>query len=189
MLSSGMEQLASPCRASPLTATQNNCADFLKRRLCAEALSEEEESDLQDLLGIHSNVILGGALIGLALALLRRFTGRIMSASAMIGSLLGGREGLAAASIAFLAGLFIGPSILLAIGMAAPPPAETFWPFLVIGGLLLGLGARLGEASLFGAISGLTHRSWRAVTTFLAMLTGAGLSLALRQFLNNGGVA
>jgi hypothetical protein len=67
MLSSGLEQLASPCRASPLTATQNNCADFLKRRLCAEALSEEEESDLQDLLGIHSNVILGGALIGRAL--------------------------------------------------------------------------------------------------------------------------
>jgi uncharacterized protein len=141
------------------------------------------------LFGTHAHAIIGGALIGLALAVLRLFTGRIMSASAMIGSLLGGREGLAAASIAFIAGLFIAPSILLAAGLAAPPPVETQWPFLVIGGLLVGLGARLGEGSLFGAISGLTRRSWRAATTFLAMLTGAGLSLALRQFVNNGGVA
>ena len=144
---------------------------------------------LDILQGTFGPVILGGAMIGLALALLRILTGRVMSASGMIGSLLGGREGLAATSIAFIGGLFIAPSVLVAVGVAKQMPVEAGWPFLVAGGLLVGVGARLGNSSLLGSIHGVTQLSRRAFATLFAIMAGAGVAVALRQVLGTGGVA
>jgi len=138
--------------------------------------------------GTLGPVVLGGAMIGLALALLRILTGRVMSASGMIGSLLGGREGLAATSIAFIAGMFISPSVLVAVGHAKQLPLEAGWPLLVVGGLLVGVGARLGS-SLLGSIHGVTQLSGKALATILAIMAGAGVAGALRQILGAGGVA
>lgn len=105
-------------------------------------------------IGSAGSVILGGALNGLSLALLRLLAGRVMSASRMIGSLLGGHEGPAAASIACIARLLLAPSILTAAGWVAatPKPVEAGWALLIVGGLLVGLGARLGEGGLVVAI-------------------------------------
>jgi hypothetical protein len=136
----------------------------------------------------YGPVLLGGAMIGLALGLLWVFTGRIMSATGMIGSLLGGREGLAASSIAFIGGLFIAPSLLMAVGVARQMADEADWPFLVLGGLLVGIAARFG-ASLMGAIHGVTLRSRRAAITLLGIVAGAGTAALVRQILGNGGMA
>jgi uncharacterized protein len=130
--------------------------------------------------------VFGGALIGLALAALMVLTGRVVSASDMIGSLLGGREGLAATSIAFIAGLFIAPSILIAFGAIRPPISEPGWLFLVCGGLLVGIGARLGNISLFGAILGVTRRPERAFAALAAIATGVGVALTLVHLLHSG---
>lgn len=140
---------------------------------------------LQDAYG---PVLLGGALIGLALGLLWVLTRRIMSGTWMIGSLLGGREGLAASSIAFIGGLFIAPSLLMAAGVARQMEDEMAWPFLVFGGLLVGIAARFG-GSLMGAIHGVTLRSKRAAVTLLGILAGTGIAVLLRQVLGNGGMA
>ena len=134
-------------------------------------------------------VAAGGALIGLALAMLMILTGRVMSGSAMIGSLLGGREGLAATSIAFIAGLFIAPSVLIVFGAARQPLAEENWLLLGLGGLLVGIGARLGNSSVFGAVFGLSRRSGRAAMVSLAILAGVCIAVVLRHFLQIGGVA
>ncbi|MCA3449173.1 MAG: hypothetical protein INF92_02190 [Rhodobacter sp.] len=138
--------------------------------------------------GAYGPVVLGGAMIGLALGLLWVLTGRIMSATGMIGSLLGGREGLAAGSIAFIGGLFIAPSLLTAVGVAKQMADEADWPFLVLGGLLAGIAARFG-GSLMGAIHGVTLRSRRAAVTLLGIMAGAGTALLVRQILGNGGMA
>lgn len=138
--------------------------------------------------GPYGPVGLGGAMIGLALGLLWVLTRRIMSASGMIGSLLGGREGLAASSIAFIGGLFIAPSLLMAVGVARQMADEAAWPFLVLGGLSVGLAARFGS-SLMGAIHGVTLRSKRAAVTLLGIMAGAGIAMLVRQTLGNGGVA
>lgn len=138
--------------------------------------------------GAYGPVVLGGAMIGLALGLLWVLTGRIMSATGMIGSLLGGREGLAAGSIAFIGGLFIAPSLLMALGVAKQMADEADWPFLVLGGLLAGIAARFG-GSLMGAIHGVTLRSRRAAVTLLGIMAGAGTALLVRQILGNGGMA
>ncbi|MCE2738212.1 MAG: hypothetical protein LW703_07575 [Rhodobacter sp.] len=138
--------------------------------------------------GAYGPVVLGGAMIGLALGLLWVLTGRIMSATGMICSLLGGREGLAASSIAFIGGLFIAPSLLMALGVAKQMADEADWPFLVLGGLLAGIAARFG-GSLMGAIHGVTLRSRRAAVTLLGIMAGAGTALLVRQILGNGGMA
>ena len=138
--------------------------------------------------GAYGPVVLGGAMIGLALGLLWVLTGRIMSATGMIGSLLGGREGLAAGSIAFIGGLFIAPSFLTAVGVAKQMADEADWPFLVLGGLLAGIAARFG-GSLMGAIHGVALRSRRAAVTLLGIMAGAGTALLVRQILGNGGMA
>jgi len=143
---------------------------------------------LDTLQGTLGPVVLGGAMIGLALGLLHVFTGRVMSASGMIGSLLGGREGLAAASIAFIGGLFVAPSVLVAVGVVRQMPVEAGWPLLVVGGLLVGIGARLGS-SLMGSIHGVTQLSKRACATLFAILAGAGVAVAMRQILGSGGAA
>ena len=62
----------------------------------------------------HGAALIGGAIVGLAAALLLVLTGRSMSLSDMLGSLLGGNEGLAATSIAFLAGLVIVAAVTVA---------------------------------------------------------------------------
>jgi len=137
-------------------------------------------------LGTHGGVILGGALVGLAFALLWLLAGRVMSASRMIGSLLGGHEGPAAASIAFLAGLLLAPSIMTAAGVVAAKPAEAGMALLVAGGLLVGVGARLGEGGLTVAIFGAARRSGRAAATVCAIAAGAGVSLLARGILGGG---
>ena len=139
--------------------------------------------------GTLGQTILGGALIGLALAMLTILTGRKMSASGMIASLLDGREGLAAPSIAFIAGLFIAPSILMAFGYAQQSSLEPGWPVLIVGGLLVGIGARLGGGSLLGAIVGLAQMSGRALAMLLAILAGAVVSFVLYELLGIGGAA
>jgi hypothetical protein len=122
-------------------------------------------------------VILGGAMIGLDCGGLRLLTGRVMSASAMIGSLLGGREGLAAASIAFIAGLFIAPSIMPVLTSPAPAPVEPGWMALIASGVLAGFGARLADSGLVKVMSGVLRRSWWAVGGLFAMLACASLGL------------
>jgi hypothetical protein len=138
--------------------------------------------------GAYGPVLLGGAIIGLALGLLWVLTRRVMSASGMIGSLLGGREGLAASSIAFIGGLFIAPSLLMAVGVAKQMSDEAAWPLLVVGGLLVGIAGRLGS-SLMGAMHGVTLRSKPAAVTLLGIMAGVGIAVLMRQILGNGGMA
>jgi hypothetical protein len=134
-------------------------------------------------------LLLGATLIGTAAGLLVLLTGRIMSGSGMIGSLLGGAEGLAATSIAFIGGLVSAPMIMTGLGVSNEPVLEADWPFLLVGGLLIGFAARYGGASLFGAITGIAKRSGRAAIMFLTILAGAMISIYLQRLLGGGGVA
>jgi hypothetical protein len=138
---------------------------------------------VEDLSGTLGSAMVGGVVIGLALALLRVLTGRVMSASAMIGSLLGGREGPAAPSIAFVAGLFVAPTLFVAMNAGTPEPAEAGWAALAAGGLLVGAGARLGGNGLVGAVWRLTRGAGWACA---AVMAGVATSLLLNRLLLAG---
>ncbi|MEM9844344.1 MAG: YeeE/YedE family protein [Pseudomonadota bacterium] len=117
--------------------------------------------------------VLGGVLIGVALGALTFLTGRTMSGSGMIGSLLGGAEGVAATSISFMAGLVMAALTMKSIGFAPQQVAETNLPLLIIGGLLVGISARMSGASLGGVLTGLTRRGPSSLVMLVTILAGA----------------
>ncbi|MEN3209841.1 YeeE/YedE family protein [Methylorubrum populi] len=119
----------------------------------------------------------GGALIGAAAALLLLVNGRIAGISGIVGGLLGSTGREAVWRVAFLVGLLLGPVLFrLAAGhgpdVRLGAPLDTFWPVLVIAGLLVGYGTRLGSGCTSGhGVCGparLSPRSFAAVATFMA---------------------
>jgi hypothetical protein len=152
-------------------------------------LQKREDVVLGDLDSVFGSLLIGGAIIGLAAGLLTVMTGRTMSASTMIGSLLGGAEGVAATSIAFIGGIMAAALVMTNLGLPTQVSAEADWPLLVAGGLLVGIAARFGGASLGGALSGTARRSGQTAVIWGAIAAGAAIAVYLQGLLGIGGAA
>lgn len=116
----------------------------------------------------------GGGLIGLAAVLLMLGLGRIAGITGILGGLWGARPGDSGWRLAFLAGLVLAAPLLAAAG--AVDPAITVaapLPLIVIAGLLVGFGARLGNGCTSGhgvcGIARLSPRSLAATGVFMAV--------------------
>ena len=118
--------------------------------------------------------IAGGLLIGTAAALLLLLTGRIAGVSGMAATAatLGAGDAPRAQAIAFIAGLPIGalPIALLVRTPALVVTASV--PLLIVAGLLVGFGTRLGNGCTSGhgvcGMARLSPRSLAATATFMA---------------------
>lgn len=115
----------------------------------------------------------GGALIGASAALLLLANGRIAGISGILGGLLGPSVRDGAWRAAFVIGLLAGPA-LFRLGAGHWPEVRigASWPMLVIAGLLVGFGTRLGSGCTSGhgvcGLARLSPRSFAAVATFMA---------------------
>lgn len=115
----------------------------------------------------------GGVLIGLAAALMLLGAGRIAGVSGLAARAFGLAESSLsrAGAAAFLIGLPLGAVIVIGPG-AAPIPAFAGTVPLVIAGLLVGIGTRIGSGCTSGhgvcGMSRLSQRSLVAVATFMA---------------------
>jgi uncharacterized membrane protein YedE/YeeE len=113
---------------------------------------------------------IGGALIGLASALLMLLIGRIAGISGIFGETLTGGD--KQWRLAFIAGLLLAPIISGLVGhpLAAPAMPDS-WAVIVIAGLLVGFGSRLGGGCTSGhgicGIAGLSRRSLTATVIFM----------------------
>lgn len=124
--------------------------------------------------------LLGGVLIGTAGAMLLLFNGRIAGISGILGGVLNAPRfamlGEWLWRALFIAGLLAGGFTVYAFSPASFA-VEVFhsWPLVVVGGLLVGFGSRLGSGCTSGhgvcGISRLSMRSLVATGTFTA--TGA----------------
>lgn len=116
---------------------------------------------------------IGGALIGLAAALLLAFNGRIAGISGIVGGLLPPRAGDMAWRLLFVAGLALG-ALLVRLSSGAPlaQTSGTSTLMLALGGVLVGFGSRLGAGCTSGhgicGLARLSPRSMVAVGTFMA---------------------
>ena len=111
----------------------------------------------------------GGLMIGSAGAMLLLANGRIAGISGILGSALEGRN--LAEGLAFLAGL-VGAGALVALAAGTPAIGVTdSAPVLLVGGLLVGFGTRLGGGCTSGhgvcGISRLSARSLAATAVFM----------------------
>jgi hypothetical protein len=115
----------------------------------------------------------GGVLIGLAAAIMLLGAGRIAGVSGIAARAFGLAEGSQPRreAFAFLIGLPLGALIVMHVtGAAAPVFAEPL--LLVIAGVIVGIGTRLGSGCTSGhgvcGMSRLSQRSLVAVATFMA---------------------
>ncbi len=115
----------------------------------------------------------GGMLIGVAATALLAFNGRIAGVSGMVNGVLLPKRGDAAWRVLFLLGLVAGGGIYLALVPGAYAPRAGFpVAALVVAGLLVGFGTRMGNGCTSGhgvcGLGRLSLRSLAAVLTFMA---------------------
>jgi uncharacterized membrane protein YedE/YeeE len=118
----------------------------------------------------------GGILIGLAGILLLLTDGKVAGISGMIGGLFRGREEIMSWRGAFLLGLLAGGFLFHLTGYAVFVPLEgRSTTALVLAGILVGFGTRLGSGCTSGhAVCGMGRLSLRSlVATLSFMISGA----------------
>ena len=118
------------------------------------------------------SALAGGALIGLAAALLILGLGRVMGAAGIVGGALEVHDAEAPWRWALIAGLALSPFLARALWSVAPPVFAAPWLTLVASGLLVGFGARLGSGCTSGhgvcGLARLSSRSFAATGIFMA---------------------
>lgn len=114
----------------------------------------------------------GGALIGLAAALLWLLNGRIAGISGVLGGLLKPVRGDIAWRIAFVLGIMAAPLVYALIATPVTPQIDASFPVLIVAGLLVGVGTRYGSGCTSGhgvcGVSRLSPRSLVATACFMA---------------------
>jgi uncharacterized membrane protein YedE/YeeE len=113
----------------------------------------------------------GGVTVGLASAALVLLAGRTLGVSGIFYGTLTARGHEFAWRAAFLLGLLVAPTVLKLFSTPTPPNIEMSWMQVVIVGLLVGFGTRLGCGCTSGhgicGLSRLSPRSFVATPTFM----------------------
>ncbi|MGQ0802131.1 MAG: YeeE/YedE family protein [Pseudomarimonas sp.] len=130
----------------------------------------------------------GGALIGSAATLLLWLNGRIAGVSGVLNGLLTPKRSDLTWRILFLGGLIVGGGTYLTLVPAAYVPRSEFpLPDLVLAGLLVGFGTRMGNGCTSGhgvcGLGRLSLRSLYAVLTFMG--TAMATTFVVRHVLSS----
>jgi uncharacterized membrane protein YedE/YeeE len=132
---------------------------------------------------------IGGIMIGLAVAGLYFFNGRILGISNITYELLkrGDREHRLW-RLVFLAGLLTGGFILLAVRPDSIGSSPTSLGGLALAGLLVGFGASLGRGCTSGhGICGISRLSPRSITATLTFMATGMLAVYITRHVIGGG--
>ena len=120
------------------------------------------------------SALVGGAMIGTSAALFLLLNGRIAGISGILGGLLASPSRETGWRAAFVAGLVVAPLAYAGLGGSLPPvTVGASIPLLILAGLLVGFGARLGAGCTSGhGVCGIgrgSPRSLAATGTFMAV--------------------
>lgn len=132
---------------------------------------------------VAATAAIGGALIGVAAALLLGGSGRIAGISGIAGQLFSPSTKDHSWRLAFLGGLLVGGLVL----QFAHPEAfgRSGWPSmapLAVGGLLVGWGTQLGNGCTSGhGVCGLARRSPRSLVATLTFMAIAAAVVGLSR--------
>lgn len=125
--------------------------------------------------------LLGGLTIGCAGVVFLLMNGRIMGASGIIGGLVDGTGRYHwAESLSFLAGLAIVPAALVAFFGRSETHATENVGLLIIAGLLVGLGTRIGSGCTSGhGVCGISRLSFRGIVATVFYIGAGAVTIAL----------
>lgn len=137
------------------------------------------------------NGLLGGAMIGAAAGVLLILNGRIAGISGIVGMLLKGpRQELGdwLERAAFVIGLIVAPLVFGALGGAREVVVTQNTALLIAGGLLVGVGTRMGSGCTSGhGICGMGRLSPRSIAATFTFVGVAVLTVAVKSLLIGGG--
>ncbi|MBU3030174.1 YeeE/YedE family protein [Paracoccus marinaquae] len=125
----------------------------------------------------------GGLMIGCAAALYLLGNGRIMGASGLLGGLV---DGTGRANwlerVAFLGGLIFVPALLVATGIVQRSAPVAGTGVLVLAGLLVGFGTRLGNGCTSGhGVCGISRFSRRGIVATVVYLLAGSFAVLLAR--------
>ena len=130
-------------------------------------------------------VVLGGVMIGLASVLLMAINGRIAGISSIVhrAFFLRGEESW---TIWFVLGLMLGPAGMLVSGWVTPPTIDIGWGSIVVGGVLVGMGTKIGSGCTSGhGVCGMGRFSVRSVVAVAVFMSVGVMTVLLMRL---GGV-
>lgn len=133
------------------------------------------------------SALLGGVLIGLSAAVFILFNGRIAGISGIVGGLLKpANKADALWRGAFVAGLIIAPLAYQLVTTTPKVIINTPWPGLIVAGLLVGFGARLGSGCTSGhGVCGISRLSPRSIVATLTFMATGGITVFVVRHLVN----
>jgi uncharacterized membrane protein YedE/YeeE len=128
---------------------------------------------------------IGGALIGLATALMMLLGGRIAGISGIFGGLVSWQAQERGWRLGFVAGLIAAPLLAALAGYALLAPPRPGWATIIAAGLLTGFGTRLGGGCTSGhGVCGTARLSPRSIAaTAIFMATGIAVVFLVRHVL------
>jgi uncharacterized membrane protein YedE/YeeE len=134
------------------------------------------------------SAMIGGLLIGLSATLLMILAGRIAGISGIFGACLDFGTAGNGWRIAFIAGLVAAPLIAGVLGYEIPAPQmPTNWSIIILGGVLVGFGTRLGSGCTSGhGICGIARLSGRSIAATAIFMATAILAVALMRHVIEG---
>lgn len=131
----------------------------------------------------------GGALIGLAAVVLMAFNGRIAGISGIVSRLLPPYEDTALPMrLAFFAGLFAAPIVLLAVtGHYVEQSVAANLPVMAIAGMLVGFGSVFGSGCTSGhGVCGISRTSTRSLIATVTFMAAAAITVFLSRHVLGG---
>ena len=127
--------------------------------------------------------LIGGALIGLAAVLLLALNGRIAGISGILGGLITSTaRGERFWRLAFILGLIAGAGLYALTCGGLPLELQAGGPTLLVAGLLVGVGTRLGSGCTSGhGVCDLARRSPRSLLATMIFILAAALTVFLTR--------
>ncbi|MCF6328363.1 MAG: YeeE/YedE family protein [Henriciella sp.] len=130
--------------------------------------------------------MLGGALIGLAATILMVVNGRIAGVSGVISGIGFASRGDRDWRIFFVLGMIAAPMLYLLVSGNMPAfELEASWPLIVVGGLLVGFGTRLGSGCTSGhGVCGMSRLAPRSIVSVALFMSVGVITVAIAKSLN-----
>lgn len=126
--------------------------------------------------------LIGGLLIGLSAALMLLFNGRITGISGIIGGIWSIRQSREWWRLFFVVGLVLGTVVYSCIYGAPSYQIEADYILVILGGLLVGYGTRLGSGCTSGhGVCGIGRLSMRSIVATMIFMASAILTVWIRR--------
>jgi uncharacterized membrane protein YedE/YeeE len=130
------------------------------------------------------SAFLGGSLIGLSAALLMYFNGRVAGISGMISGAFDVKNSENHWRLFFLGGLILAAVIFNLFAPHVPATYSRSTLLLIISGILVGYGTRLGNGCTSGhAVCGMARLSMRSIAATITFMSVAILTVFITRHL------